>query len=113
MIIIFEIFWANEAFEKTGNMGCFLRPCFRGNGAPGREKELPRYATHRVPVRTIVVVGRVDVATVEVQVVSVVLIVHSRGPVVAVAALIVQNTIAVIDVASVGSLPGSNKQTWL
>ena len=74
---------------------------------PGREKGLPRHTPHRVPVRTVVVVGWVDVAAIEVQVVRVGTIVHGRGPVVAVAALIVQRTIVVIEVASVGKLARS------
>ena len=72
---------------------------------PGREKGLPRHTTHRVPVRTCIVAGRIDASAIEVQVVRVGIIVHSRGPIVAVAALIVERTID-IDVAGVSSRAG-------
>ena len=67
---------------------------FEGEGALRRENGgqalLTRYATYRVAVVLVVVVGRIHIGTIEVQVVGVVSIVRSRGPVVAVAALVVE-----------------------
>ena len=51
------------------------------------------------PVRTVVVVGRIHVATVEVQVVTVRLTVRRSTPVVTVAANVVESAIAVVEIA--------------
>ena len=64
------------------------------------------HTTHREPERTIVVAGRVDEATAEVEVVRVASIVHGRGPVVA-GAPRVERAIVVIGEASVSKVERS------
>ena len=70
-------------------------------------KGLLSHTTHRVPVRTTVVVGRADTTGIEVEGVRVVTRVHGRGPVVAAGALKVERAIAVIDAASVSKVESS------
>ena len=58
---------------------------------------LPRHATHRTTVVAIVVVGRIETAAIDVQVVRVVSAIDRRRPIVAVVAAFVER--AAVDVA--------------
>ena len=72
-----------------------------GERSAGRSRKrkllLPRHATHREPVVAIVVVGRIETAAIDVQVVRVVSAIDRRRPIVAVVAAIVKR--ATVDVA--------------
>ena len=90
-----------DVFLADSTPDCQLTFANRFERSAGRSRKrkllLPRHATHREPVVAIVVVGRIETAAIDVQVVRVVSAIDRRRPIVAVVAAIVKR--ATVDVA--------------